>query len=114
MKTIILSATHPVEGLAGDPNYLADSLRIIPVAGGCVFGAFQGEEVARLWYGADKLPEWAVQALELAGELNRMQCGSCSGEVIVMEEQMKTQSVAPCLNCLDGGVDLAHARAHSN
>lgn len=43
-----------------------------------------------------------------------MQCGWCSADVKVTEEQMRTARTVPCTTCNEGGVDLVHARRHSN
>jgi hypothetical protein len=44
-----------------------------------------------------------------------MQCGGCSKDIEVSEEQYRTLNVVACVteNC-DGGVDLVHARRHAD
>lgn len=43
-----------------------------------------------------------------------MQCGACSGPVLVTEEQWKKNNYMPCPDCPEGGVDLIHARRHGD
>ncbi|MFE0692745.1 hypothetical protein [Streptomyces sp. NPDC058869] len=43
-----------------------------------------------------------------------MQCGWASCTVQVTAEELKTKNFVPCPNCPEGGVDLMHARRHSD
>jgi hypothetical protein len=43
-----------------------------------------------------------------------MQCGGCSGNVTVTQEQWRKDNFVPCPSCPDSGVDLIHARRHAD
>lgn len=47
-------------------------------------------------------------------QVRHMQCGACSGTVLVIERDRKRLDSVPCPHCPDGGVDLAHARRHGD
>jgi hypothetical protein len=47
-------------------------------------------------------------------QIRHMQCGACSGTVVVTLVDLRQKDSVPCPHCVDGGVDLIHARRHGD